>query len=95
MDIENYYVWYQNAMLTNLLLLLLLLTENGTFENGIFKNDHNLQAAKDNKGRQQYFKGYIKAYKKAKDIIGVSLKIYFTWSIMENFEFGYGYIKKI
>ena len=66
----------------------IVITENGTSE-----DDHNLEAAKHDEGRRQYFEGYIRACGEAIDM-GIKLEGYFAWSLMDNFEWEYGYTKR-
>mmetsp|Transcript_23241 Transcript_23241/g.49140 ORF Transcript_23241/g.49140 Transcript_23241/m.49140 type:complete len:549 (-) Transcript_23241:136-1782(-) len=66
----------------------IVITENGTSE-----DDHNLEGAKHDEGRRQFFEGYIRACGEAIDM-GVQLEGYFAWSFMDNFEWEYGYTKR-
>ena len=66
----------------------IVITENGTAE-----DDYSLEVAKHDTGRRNYFEGYIRACGEAIDA-GVRLEGYFAWSLMDNFEWEYGYTKR-
>lgn len=66
----------------------IVITENGTAE-----DDSSLEVAKHDTGRKDYLEGYIRACGQALDE-GVLLKGYFAWSLMDNFEWEYGYTKR-
>ena len=66
----------------------IVITENGTAE-----DDISPYAAKHDVNRQQYLEGYIRACGEAIDL-GVPLRGYFAWSLMDNFEWEYGYTKR-
>jgi beta-galactosidase len=64
------------------------ITENGTAE-----DEPDLATALRDEGRRQYMEGYIRASAEAIEM-GVPLKGYFAWSLMDNFEWEYGYTKR-
>ena len=66
----------------------IVITENGTSE-----DDYNLEVAKHDEGRREYFEQYIRACGEAIDL-GVKLEGYFAWSLMDNFEWEYGYTRR-
>ena len=66
----------------------IVITENGTAE-----DDSSLGVAKHDTGRKTYLEGYIRACGQALDA-GVMLLGYFAWSLMDNFEWEYGYTKR-
>lgn len=59
-------------------------------ENGSCENETNLESAVHDNGRRDYLEGYIRAFGEAV-MKGVDLKGYFAWSLMDNFEWGFGY----
>lgn len=62
-------------------------------ENGCSYSDVVVDGEVDDEQRVSFFKGYLKACKKAIDQ-GVKLKGYFAWSLMDNFEWASGYEKR-
>ncbi|VEU45281.1 unnamed protein product [Pseudo-nitzschia multistriata] len=66
----------------------IVITENGTAE-----DDRDLEGAKNDEGRRKFFEGYIRACREAIDM-GVQLEGYFAWSLMDNFEWEYGYTRR-
>lgn len=64
------------------------ITENGTSE-----DEPDLAAALHDEGRRQYMEGYLRASAEAIEM-GVPLKGYFAWSLMDNFEWEYGYTRR-
>jgi len=66
----------------------IVITENGTAE-----DDSNLDVAKHDVGRRDYLEGYLRACAQA-ILSGVPLEGYFAWSLMDNFEWEYGYTKR-
>lgn len=67
---------------------LLYITENGTAE-----EDHDLQAALHDFGRRLFFEGHLRACRQAIQE-GARLGGYFAWSLMDNFEWEYGYQRR-
>jgi len=65
-----------------------VITENGTSE-----EDRTLEEAQHDEARRQFFEGYIRACGEAIEM-GVELEGYFAWSLMDNFEWEYGYTKR-
>jgi beta-galactosidase len=63
-------------------------TENGTSE-----DEPDLASALRDEGRRQYMEQYLRACAEAIEL-GVPLKGYFAWSLMDNFEWEYGYTKR-
>ena len=66
----------------------IIITENGTSE-----DEPNLATSLRDEGRREYFEGYLRACREAIDK-GVNLVGYFAWSLMDNFEWEYGYTKR-
>ena len=66
----------------------IVITENGTAE-----DEPDFDSALNDEGRRQYFEGYIRAAGEAMEL-GVKLAGYFAWSLMDNFEWEYGYTKR-
>ena len=66
----------------------IVITENGTSE-----DEPDLETALNDEGRRQYFEGYIRACGEALGL-GVKLAGYFAWSLMDNFEWEYGYTRR-
>mmetsp|Transcript_22612 Transcript_22612/g.50153 ORF Transcript_22612/g.50153 Transcript_22612/m.50153 type:complete len:510 (+) Transcript_22612:75-1604(+) len=66
----------------------IVITENGTSE-----EDRNLEEAKNDEERRKYFEGYLRACGEAIGM-GVPLEGYFAWSLMDNFEWEFGYTKR-
>jgi beta-glucosidase len=67
---------------------LLFITENGTAE-----EENDLQTAQHDIGRRLYFKGHLRACRQAIQE-GARLGGYFAWSLMDNFEWEYGYQRR-
>ena len=62
-------------------------------ENGCAQDEPTLEAAQNDEERVQFFKGYINAcYEAIQD--DVNLKGYFAWSLMDNFEWAWGYDRR-
>ena len=62
-------------------------------ENGCAQDEPTLEAAQNDEERVQFFKGYINAcYEAIQD--NVNLKGYFAWSLMDNFEWAWGYDRR-
>ena len=59
-------------------------------ENGSCEDEPDLDSALHDYGRRDYLEGYIKAFGDALDE-GVDLIGYFAWSLMDNFEWGFGF----
>eukprot|EP00934_Nitzschia_sp_Nitz4_P006309 Nitzschia sp. Nitz4//scaffold179_size51476//9505//11145//NITZ4_006921-RA/size51476-processed-gene-0.40-mRNA-1//1//CDS//3329539201//6299//frame0 len=66
----------------------IVMTENGTAE-----KEPNVTVAVHDEGRRSFMEGYLKACGEAVQL-GVPLQGYFAWSLMDNFEWEYGYTKK-
>lgn len=66
----------------------IFMTENGTSE-----DEPDLATALRDEGRREYFEGYLRACREAIDL-GVNLAGYFAWSLMDNFEWEYGYTRR-
>jgi len=62
-------------------------------ENGCAYDDELVDGKINDVGRVEFFKGYLMACQEAIDE-GVSLKGYFAWSMMDNFEWASGYSKR-
>jgi beta-galactosidase len=67
---------------------LLFITENGTAE-----EENDLQAAQHDVGRRIFFEGHLRACRRAIRE-GARLGGYFAWSLMDNFEWEYGYQRR-
>jgi beta-galactosidase len=67
---------------------LLYITENGTAE-----DEENVETAKHDEVRRRFFEGHLRACAEAIDS-GVNLAGYFAWSLMDNFEWEYGYQRR-
>ncbi|CAB9498958.1 2H-1,4-benzoxazin-2-yl glucoside beta-D-glucosidase [Seminavis robusta] len=67
---------------------LLYITENGTAE-----DDHDVETAQHDEIRRSFFEGHLRACAEAIDA-GVRLAGYFAWSLMDNFEWEYGYQRR-
>lgn len=52
-----------------------------------------MEVAKHDVGRKEYLEGYLRACAQAMET-GVPLEGYFAWSLMDNFEWEYGYTKR-
>lgn len=62
-------------------------------ENGAAFKDELINNSVDDPNREEYLKRHFyQAYRAIKD--GVNLKGYFVWSLMDNFEWAYGYTKR-
>lgn len=59
-------------------------------ENGSCEDEPDLDSALHDYGRRDYLEGYIRAFGEALDK-GVDLRGYFAWSLMDNFEWGFGF----
>ena len=68
--------------------LEIAMTENGTSE-----DEPNVDIAIDDDGRRRYFESYLRACGEAIQL-GVPLHAYFAWSLMDNFEWEYGYTRR-
>ncbi len=66
----------------------IFITENGTSE-----DEPDLATALRDEGRRKYFEGYLRACAQAIEL-GVPLGGYFAWSLMDNFEWEYGYTRR-
>ena len=66
----------------------IVMTENGTSE-----NEPDLATALRDEGRREYFEGYLRACMEAIDM-GVTLTGYFAWSLLDNFEWEFGYTRR-
>ena len=62
-------------------------------ENGSADDEPDLSTALRDETRRQYFEGYLRACAQAIEL-GVPLGGYFAWSLMDNFEWQYGYTKR-
>jgi beta-glucosidase len=67
---------------------IIVITENGTAE-----DEPDSETAFHDEGRRQYLEDYIRACKQAIEA-GVELAGYFAWSLMDNFEWEYGYTRR-
>jgi hypothetical protein len=67
---------------------LLFITENGTAE-----KDDNLELVKQDERRRVFFESHLRACYDA-IVQGVSLGGYFAWSLMDNFEWQFGYTRR-
>lgn len=94
---KNYMGWSTNADGCRELLiwiskrypgLQIAMTENGTSE-----NEPSLDTAIHDEGRRQYFESYLRACGEAIGL-GTPLIAYFAWSLMDNFEWEYGYTRR-
>jgi beta-galactosidase len=94
---KNYMGWSTNPDGCRELLLwisnrykdvTIFMTENGTSE-----DEPDLATALRDEGRREYFEGYLRACREAIDL-GVNLAGYFAWSLMDNFEWEYGYTRR-
>lgn len=68
--------------------LSIVMTENGTSE-----DENDLEMAQHDENRRQYFESYLRACAEA-IYLGVPLIGYFAWSLMDNFEWEYGYTRR-
>lgn len=68
---------------------IIFITENGDAE-----DEPDLETALNDYGRLNYFDGYLSAAKDAIDEDGVDLQGYFAWSLMDNFEWAFGYTRR-
>ena len=66
----------------------IVMTENGSAE-----DEPDLATALRDEGRREYFEGYLRACAEAIDM-GVNLAGYFAWSLMDNFEWEFGFEKR-
>jgi len=62
-------------------------------ENGSAFEENTLEEALHDNDRQMYFESYIRACREAVDG-GVDLRGYFAWSLMDNFEWQFGYKRR-
>jgi beta-glucosidase len=62
-------------------------------ENGMASDDHAVHGAVDDPQRIAYLNRHIAAVSGAIDA-GVDVRGYFVWSLMDNFEWAYGYEKR-
>ena len=95
---KNYMGWSTNPNGCRELLLWItqrygsntriVITENGTSE-----NEPDLAASLKDEGRREYMEGYIRACRQA-IVLGANLVGYFAWSLMDNFEWEYGYTRR-
>lgn len=62
-------------------------------ENGLAATEHDLEMAQSDKTRIEFYRGYLGA---VRDSIrdGVDVRGYFLWSLMDNFEWAWGYEKR-
>lgn len=67
---------------------IIYMTENGSAE-----PEASLEVARHDEGRRSYFEGYIRACAQAIRE-GVKLRGYFAWSLMDNFEWQFGYQRR-
>lgn len=67
----------------------IVMTENGSCE-----DEPDLETALRDEGRRSYFEGYIRSAGEAVESGGVDLRGYFAWSLLDNFEWQYGYSKR-
>ena len=67
---------------------LLYITENGTSE-----DEDDVETAQHDEVRRSFFEGHLRACAKAIEA-GVHLAGYFAWSLMDNFEWEYGYQRR-
>lgn len=63
-------------------------------ENGLAAHEPNLSAARNDAMRISYYKNYISEAHKAIEDDKVDLRGYFLWSLMDNFEWAFGYSKR-
>ena len=66
----------------------LVMTENGTSE-----DEPDLATALQDDGRREFLEGYLRACAEAIEL-GVILRGYFAWSLLDNFEWEYGYTRR-
>uniref|UniRef100_A0A7S2I167 beta-glucosidase n=1 Tax=Helicotheca tamesis TaxID=374047 RepID=A0A7S2I167_9STRA len=62
-------------------------------ENGSCENEPDVETARRDIRRQQYLELYIQAVSQAIGL-GVNVKGYFAWSLMDNFEWQFGYLRR-
>jgi beta-glucosidase len=62
-------------------------------ENGCAFNEKLLDGEVDDRDRIEFFRGYLSAIQEAIEL-GVNVKGYFIWSLMDNFEWALGYDKR-
>jgi beta-glucosidase/6-phospho-beta-glucosidase/beta-galactosidase len=62
-------------------------------ENGSAEEEPDLSTALRDDSRREYFEGYLRACAQAIEL-GVPLGGYFAWSLLDNFEWGYGYTRR-
>lgn len=67
---------------------LLYITENGTAE-----DENDVVTAQQDEVRRSFFEGHLRACAEAIEA-GVHLAGYFAWSLMDNFEWGFGYQRR-
>lgn len=62
-------------------------------ENGAAGNDQCIEGKVDDEQRQRYFQAHLLALDKAIES-GVNVHGYFAWSLMDNFEWAFGYVQR-
>jgi beta-galactosidase len=62
-------------------------------ENGAAYEDHVSNGAVDDENRRRYFELHVEACRRAIDM-GLPLKGYFAWSLLDNFEWAFGYSRR-
>lgn len=68
---------------------ILIMTENGSAE-----PEPNLETALHDEGRRSYFESYLRASAEAMETDSVDMRGYFAWSLMDNFEWQFGYQRR-
>jgi beta-glucosidase/6-phospho-beta-glucosidase/beta-galactosidase len=68
---------------------IIIMTENGSAE-----PEDDLETALQDEGRRQYFEKYLRASAEAIETGDVDMRGYFAWSLMDNFEWQFGYQRR-